>query len=289
MKRLLFISLCFALCIDGRGENALLRKSSVEHDNAVATASPQLDSTKLAKLDSLLENYYASMIYEPLDVKYGECDFLIESCRDSLVRSWVTGRIIKHYMEPPLMGEEAVQIYVYDKWVRSGAVRLDDDWLDFEARLFADFNRSSLLGMKAPVIELLAPVNSGKISIPEKGTSSVIYFYDTSCSKCRVTSIMLPYTLEDVDFPLNLYLVYCGSDGDEWAEFRSSFSCSNANVRTVHLWDPEVSSDYQTLYGVLATPRMYFIDSEGVIQGRRLDADSLSQILAIYSARPVSE
>ena len=73
----------------------------------------QLDSTKLAALDSLLEKYYSAMLFEELPVKYAECDFLIESCKDSLVRQWVGTRILEHYMQdPPLMGEEAVALYL---------------------------------------------------------------------------------------------------------------------------------------------------------------------------------
>lgn len=244
----------------------------------------QLDSTRLASLDSLLEEYYAAMIYEPLRVKYDEVDFLIGACRDSLVRQWVTSRIINHYLQPPLMGEEAVEIYVYDKWVASGKVPLSDEWTDFQARIFADFNRSSLLGMKAPVLELLPPSGEEKVRVPAEGKVSVLYFFDTSCSTCRSTSIMLPYCFEGVTFPLSLFAIYCGSDGDEWAEFRSSFSCSNPNVQLIHLWDPEVSSDYQRAYGILSTPGMFLIDSDGIIQGRRLDPNALVQLLSVFEA-----
>ncbi len=242
----------------------------------------QLDSARLAPLDSLLEQYYAAMIYEPLPVKYSECDFLIESCRDSLVREWVVSRILNHYLQPPLMGEEAVEIYVYDKWVRSGKIKLQDEWLDFEARIFADFNRSSLLGMKASVIEMLPPTGEAKVRVPAEGRISVLYFYDTSCSKCRVTSVMLPHCFDTTTFPVALYALYCGSDGDEWAQFRSSFTCTNPKVELIHLWDPEVSSDYQKAYGILSTPGMFLVDSDGIIQGRRLDTSALSQLLSIY-------
>lgn len=245
----------------------------------------QLDSTRLAPLDSLLGEYYEAMIYEALPTKLQECDFLIESCPDSLVRQWVATRILQHYMDnPPLMGEEAVAVELYDKWFASGKITIADEWVAFSAKLFVDYNRSSLLGMKAPVLELYPPVGPEKIKVPEKDISTVLYFYDSSCSKCRATSIMLPHVLESVTFPIALVMVYTGQDGDEWAEFRSGFSVNNANVKTVHAWDPEMESDYLAQYGVLSTPKMFLVGADGIIEGRRLEVESLAQLLGVYES-----
>ncbi|MBP5571273.1 MAG: redoxin domain-containing protein [Bacteroidales bacterium] len=250
---------------------------------APLSKAQQLDSTRLAPLDSLLGEYYEAMIYEARPAKFQECDFLIESCKDSLIRQWVATRIFEHYMDnPPLMGEEEVAVYVYDKWFASGKISFADEWLAFSAKLFVDFNRNSLLGLKAPELELLSPTGSEKIRVPEKGTPSVLYFYDTSCSKCKVASIMLPQVLETVSFPLTLFLIYTGQDANEWAEFRASFTIENPKVKLVHAWDPETESDYQKQYGVLSTPKMFLVGSDGKIEGRRLEPEALAQLLAIY-------
>lgn len=252
---------------------------------SVAARAQQLDSARLAPLDSLLGEYYEAMIYEAMPNKLQECDFLIESCKDSLVRQWVATRIFQHYMDdPPLMGEEAVAVYVHDKWFASGKVAFADDWMAFSAQLFVDFNRASLLGMKAPALSLLPPMGSEMVKVPAKGTPSVLYFYDASCSKCKATSIMLPHVLESVTFPVVLFMIYTGQDGDEWAEFRAGFKVANPNIRIVHAWDPEIESDYQKKYGVLTTPKMFLIGADGKIEGRRLEVESLAQLLGIYES-----
>lgn len=242
----------------------------------------QLDSTKLAPLDSLLQKYYDAMLFEELPVKYAECDFLIESCKDSLVRQWVGTRILEHYMQdPPLMGEEAVALYLYDKWFASGKIAFADDWTEFQARLFAEFNRSSMLGMKAPVLMMYSQ-NEELTRVPRAGIVSVLYFYDTSCSKCKLISPVLPHLFDEISFPVTLFAIYTGSDAQEWQEFTREFTSANPYVTVVHLSDPEMESDYQKKYGVTSTPKIYFINPKGVIEGRRLDMDSLSQLIAIY-------
>ena len=111
---------------------------------------------------------------------------------------------------------------------------------------------------------------------------SVLYFYDTSCSKCKLISPVLPHLFDEINFPVTLFAIYTGSDAQEWQNFTREFTSSNPYVTVVHLSDPEMESDYQKKYGVTSTPKIYFINPKGIIEGRRLDLDSLSQLIAIY-------
>ena len=45
----------------------------------------QVDSSSMAKLSDMLEQYYDAMLFEDNAVKESECDYLIESCKDFLV------------------------------------------------------------------------------------------------------------------------------------------------------------------------------------------------------------
>lgn len=247
----------------------------------VALSAQEPDSTRLVQLDSLLQQYYESMMFDSYEEKCNECDYLISSCTDSLLRQWVATRILEHYMEPPLMGEEAVGLYVYDNWFANGKVVIADEAVDFAAHLFSRFNRSSMVGMTAPEIELYRPAGNTLV-VPEKGKVTVMFFYDTSCTKCKTASALLPYAFDRYTFPIRFYAVYTGSDGDQWKTFQDNFHIENALVELIHLWDPEISSDYQVKYGVISTPKLYLIDKEGVIDGRRLEVDNLVELLNVY-------
>ena len=63
----------------------------------------QVDSTSRARLSEMLEQYYETMLFIDNSEKEQECDYLIESCKDSLVRQFVASSILDHYMNPPLM------------------------------------------------------------------------------------------------------------------------------------------------------------------------------------------
>ena len=241
----------------------------------------QLDSTVRVALDSRLSEYFAAIEREGATVQKGECDFLIETCSDSLMRQHVALTVYEHYRDSKVMGSEAVAIHVFDKWFASGKVKMRGDTELLAARIFAEFNRQSLIGNKAPEL-LLYDIDGNPQTLFDKtpGRYTVLFFYDTSCATCKLQTILLSSLFQDEDFPVDFVAVYASDDMDSWkkyAEERLDFGTSRTRVS--HLWDPEISSDFQRKYGVVQTPRMFLINPEGIIIGRSLDAQALSQLL----------
>lgn len=236
------------------------------------------DSLALAKLDGMLERYTEAISKESIEVKKAESDFLISSVSDSVTTQHIALWLYDHYRESPVMGEEAVAIHLWDNWFQPGIIMMRSEFDRFDAELFATFNRSTLLGVKAPVVTLYKPCG-GRITIPQDGYYSILFFFDTSCAKCRLEAQLMPQVLEKITFPTRFYAVYCGQDKKEWCRFRSSFKVRNRQVKIVHAWDPKIESDYIKLYGVMSTPRLYFTDTDGEILGRRLEIESLEEII----------
>lgn len=237
-----------------------------------------VDPDRYAGLDSLLRQFYAALEHDAVEVKNAEFDALIASCRDSLLRQHVTFRVFDHYRYSRVMGEEAVAIHVYDEWIASGKVKLRNEMEEMDAQLFSDFNRNSLLGMQAPKVSLRKPCG-GKMTAPVEGRITVMFFYDTSCAKCRLEASVLPTVLKEVDFPMDFVAVYVGTDKSEWRAFRKNFRIANRRIKLRHLWDPEMESDYQRFYGVIGTPKVFLVWKDGEILGRRLEVDSLMEMI----------
>lgn len=266
---------------------SLLRGADTTGSKGAVTAAPRAakDSVKVdyAPLDSLLNAFYIAMAPAPVDEKITEFDSLIESCRDENIRRHVATEIFEHYKEPKIMGDEAVSVHIYDRWFADGTVRLEGEFTKINAEMYANFNRATLIGCDAPEVELIRP-NGRKSAIPARGRSALLFFYDTACAKCKLESKQLPGILAAADFPITVYAVYCGSDKRAWASFRRQFKCKNRLISIIHLWDPEIESNYLKLYGVMATPKMYFMEPGGSIIGRRLESDSLEQLLPTAGA-----
>ncbi|MCR5560839.1 MAG: thioredoxin family protein [Bacteroidales bacterium] len=234
-----------------------------------------------AQLDSLMGVYVTSIQREETESKTAETDYMIGAARDSLTRQHIALWLFDYYKASPLMGEEAVAIHIYDNWFAAGKTAFRSEFEEMDAKLFADFNRSSLLGMQAPVVTLRKPCG-GKLTVPRPGRTALLWFYDTSCSKCTLEAKVLPGVLDgETRIPLDFYAVYSGQDKAAWKAFRRSFKLKNRNIKLIHLWDPEVESDYLRLYGVISTPRLYMVESRGSITGRRLEVENLPQMLSL--------
>lgn len=238
----------------------------------------QTDSvSRFSSLDSLLVRFYDTLQPEENSVKGREFDNLIAMCHDSLTRQHVTMQVFDHYSHSRVMGEEAVAIHVYDEWIGSGKVKCRSEFEDMEKQIFAEFNRHSLVGMQAPPVRLYKP-NGATLTVPEKGRTAVLFFYATDCMKCKLEWEVLPSVLSHIDMPVNFYAVNFSSDRKMWKKYRRSLKVRNRNVTVKHLWDPDVESDYQRMYGVTATPRMFVVLEDGEIFGRRLELENLQEI-----------
>ena len=238
-----------------------------------------LDSATTVALESRLEEYFAALEREAVQVKIGECDFMLESCTDSLVRQYVAVRIYDHFLGSNVMGDEAVAVHMVDDWFIPGKVSMYSDIDMLNARVYAEFHRSSLIGMEAPRLTLRA-LDGSAVTAPAQGAASVLFFYDTSCAKCKLEMLRLREYLPQLDVPLDFFAVYTGVSEEQWKEFIDTrWDFDVPSVRVHHVWDPELESNFQMLYGVLQTPQMLLVGPDGIIAGRSLDTDALAQLL----------
>lgn len=224
------------------------------------------------ELGAKLEEYFTALAGENAAVQSAECDFLIESCQDSLVRQFVALKIYDHYLRSHIMGDDAVAVHIADKWFLSGAVPMASDEDLLNAQIYAEFNRSSLIGEAAPKLTLTNP-DGEEVDVPARSGYSVLYFYDTGCTTCKVETARLQRLIESEEYPLNVFAIYVGADAAAWEAYRADFA------GVTHLWDPEIRSDWQRSYGVLKTPALFLVSPAGTILGRGLDTPALRILL----------
>ena len=248
--------------------------AAVERMTLAEISGQQTDTSRFAPLGTKLAEYYEAMVREPLHVQAQECDFLIETATDSLMRQFVAQDVYRHYIASPLMGAENVAVHVFDKWFGSGQVCMQNPEEFRQAQTYADFNRQSLVGKRAPQLELVSVDGSIVTLSPDGQQFSVLYFYDTDCAKCKLETFYLNALLNTKSHPMDFYAIYVGDDQQAWHSYLSD------NLKgAVHLWDPEMNSDFQRKYGVTQTPRMFLISPDGVILGRGLDTAALEMML----------
>ena len=239
-----------------------------------AWAQGDLDS-----LGRLLNEYTRALDAYGASYKSAECDDIIAYCRDDSTRNFTARHLFRHYLDSPLMGDEAVAIHLYDRWFAS-AIPFASEEEAFSAKVFVEANRQSLLGMPAPELRLYDK-DDNEVTLTD-GRLRVLYFYATDCSVCKLYSKQLEVLLSRCTRPVDLVTVYTGRERESWETYvRERLSWSAPNIRIFNLWDAEGKSEFVTRYGVLSTPRLFLIDTDGTIIGRRLDPEALRMLFDI--------
>ena len=232
-----------------------------------------------------VKEYYASIAMLPADTICDRVDKLLAQI-DSVSgnRAAAAGLAYDYYNSCPIMGTEAVSVYVAENYFLNGRLKWPDEATFSWLSTFVEFTKSSLLGRPAPELELKdadgGTVSFRNISSPFK----ILYFYEPGCSSCaRYTSGLTQFLRSYEGEPLCLVAVNTASDTEAWDRYvKANFdSIANPKVRVVNLWDPDAGSLMHRKYGIFTTPMMYLMDNQNIIIGRKINARNLSQLLGM--------
>ncbi|MBQ0024959.1 MAG: redoxin domain-containing protein [Bacteroidales bacterium] len=233
---------------------------------------------------SSVTDYLESIMVEPVDSICVKVDSLVAAleAQGAEKQATVAGLAFDFFCNSPIMGQEAVAVHIADTFFLSGKLKWSDDSTYPLLYSFAEFNRSSLLGMDAPQLRMES-IEGIPVSIRDLDSRyKVLFFYDTSCATCKEMTRGLASFAENYHgSPLTLYAVYTQGDRASWEAYvKEHFEgIDNKDINIVHLWDPEVKSDFQRKYGLLTTPSLFLLDFQNKIVGRKMDPDALSGIL----------
>ena len=220
----------------------------------------------------------------------GKVDGFIMTGKDGEEIAQIAYFMYRYYSDSRIMGYDEIAIYVADNYFLNGKYNLPDEEARLEMRLFADANRRSLIGMRASVMTMQDPAGND-IRFPEgEQDYSILYFYDDECPACqRMTPTLMQYlSRSDEDINFTVYMVYTQDDRERWMDYVAKvvhpFDLPD-NVSLFNLWDPEMSSDFLTAYGVISTPKLFLVDRNGVIIGRELTPTALSQVVELNESQ----
>lgn len=225
---------------------------------------------------------------QPSDI-ISRADAFISTGKTPEERARLAYYIYRYYRESKIMGYDEIAVYVADAYFIKGGYTLPDTDAVMEMRLFAQTNRLSLIGMRAPGLTLEDPAGN-KVELANGNQDyTVLYFYDDECASCiRTTPALMQYLIRNTEgLNFTVYMIYTQDDRERWMNYLQKavhpFKVPD-NVNIVHLWDPEMTSDFVTKYGVISTPKMFLLNRQGIIVGRDLTPAALSQVVDVQES-----
>lgn len=234
---------------------------------------------------SSVKEYLDNIAYLPVDSIIVRCNSLIEQGSTKDIRSKIAGTLFDYYSHTPVMGQEAVAVYIADNYFLNKKLKWANEDTFPMLYTYAEFNRESLIGMNAPAMEM-ENIEGEKISVGKIDSEyKIFYFYDSKCTECAKQTPVLADLLANYNKKesITLLAIYTGDNREEWTEYAAKYfsHISNPYVTVLNLWDPKAESMYHEKYSVLMTPTMFLVDWNNKIIGRKLDCNALKELLDI--------
>lgn len=232
------------------------------------------------RLDSYISSYLNTVPPLP-DSLIAASDKLISFAEKRQVASYIAWRIYNVFRNTNIMGLESVAVHIAGKYFLTGELELQAGSDQPEMRLFYEFNRHSLTGMKAPELKLSDSKGDSLILSEQLSKYNILLFFDEDCSICKKEIPLIKHVADSLSGEqVKVIAVYTQQSASALRRFEDSLNNSgNISSKWIFAMDANHNSDYQRLYNVISTPKLYLIDSEGIILGRNLDAHSLRSLL----------
>ena len=208
-----------------------------------------------------------------------KAEILISSGKDDTEKGIIAYYIYDYYRNSKYMGYDEIAIYFADNYILNNKYPLPEDVDAYGIKLFAEFNRNSLVGMPAQELVMQDPSGANISILNGNQDYTVLYFYEDECPSCaRTTPGLMQYLSRVKGVNFSVYMVYTKDNMENWMNYIKTFvhpfKLGN-NIKVTHLWDPDFSSDFPTKYGVISTPSMFLLDRNNVIMPQQLWLSSL--------------
>ncbi len=185
----------------------------------------------------------------------------------------------RYFSSTPVMGCEGSAVYVAEKYILGNEAISSSDMA--EIAYYVTLNKGTLIGSKAPTLNL-KDTSENLRSIEEMmGEYSVIYFYSDDCLHCKTeTPLFVDFLNNYRHSPLNVFTVYTGTNKLAWqAYIEKQFNTVNPFINWIHTADLNRESNFPVDYGIISTPKMLLLDNGLRIIGRGILTSTLSSIL----------
>ena len=252
-------------------------------------SDPRILNTSFVKI--LINDFLNDQQGNDFEKIIDDIESFLSLCGNDEIEAFIAYSIFEHYYNSEIMGSENICVYIASNYFLNEKLQLFDETSLALIRIYVEYNKHSLIGMRAPDVilydTLLNPVSFTKINSDYK----VVYFFDDQCSTCKEETPKLLEFISSFESEKNIafYLVYTGDDRIRIRNYirqLESFKVKAGSRNTIcYLWDPFSASDFGKLYSVLTTPQMFLIDGENAIVGRNLSTASISELLKSYIER----
>jgi thiol-disulfide isomerase/thioredoxin len=224
-----------------------------------------------------LEQYMTKLTIQIPDSINKAADGLIARLNPgSEMFKYVVWWITNHYETSKIMGMDAVFVHmVRNYYTKEKAFWVDDTQL-YKIQDRANVLEPILLGKK--VKNLIMADSSGKYHAlyDVKAKYTILYFWDPDCGHCQKVT---PHLKEIMDSfkgeSIQVYAVCTEVEMDKWKKFIQEKNLGG----WIHVADPQLKNNFRHDFDIQSTPQIFLLNEKKEILAKKIEADTLEDIL----------
>jgi thiol-disulfide isomerase/thioredoxin len=248
-----------------------------------------------------MNNYLDNMVIQIPDSINKEIDFIVDQAlNDSAIFRYVLISLFNKYAKSQIMGMDAVQVHIADKYYIDKAWWSDEKFInDLKERV--DILKPLLIGKIAPDQQLrFIPADHFKKAANDtalkkyphagafkniheiKAEFIVLVFWEPTCSHCKkvVPKLHSIYQnqLKEKNIEVLAINTLFGEDGKEkWIDFVNK----NELYEWINAWNP-YDYKYKVDYDIRSTPQIYVLNGDMEIIGKKLGPENVLELIEAY-------
>ncbi len=234
------------------------------------------------------DNYFKQILYQSPDSIIKEVDkILIASMPNTEMFKYHTSKLIDRYINPEYMGQDAVFVHIFEKYVAPGTA----DWFTEKQKKYIYDRGYSLmankLGDKAPPLNLVDTNGTALNLYNLQAKYTVLCFWDATCGHCKevVPKLDSIYTAKWKNMGVQVIGIMTDGGLPAWKQYITQ----NKLTTWLHAYQPDDvrkqenaagKANFRQLYDIVTTPKLYLLDKDKHIKAKQLTYLQLDDMLS---------
>lgn len=223
-------------------------------------------------------NYLDKVCIQHYDTIIEAVEYIIQKSKpdEESYKYWVI-TLLNKYANTNIMGHEAVYVHIAEKYYSGDQAY----WLD-KADKFRIMDRAAkmkptLIDKQAPAL-VLKDVNGKMVNLYSIDADYILLmFYDPDCGHCKKEAPLFKAAYDSLKTIYNIKAVAVSitNETDKWKKFLKEFGIED----WYNLADLERVNPFREIYDIQSTPRLFLLDKDKFIRGKRFGPEQLSDLL----------
>ncbi|HMT30597.1 MAG TPA: DUF5106 domain-containing protein [Bacteroidia bacterium] len=223
-----------------------------------------------------LEQYFKKLTLQMPDSINKEADNIISRLKPgSEMFKYVVWWVTNAYETSNIMGMDAVFVHMAETYYTKEKAY----WVD-EAQLFKIQDRAKtlkpiLIGTKVKNLVLNDSLGVPHSLYDIKTKFTILYFWDPDCGHCQKVTPKLKELYDKIKGKgVQVYAVCTEVEMDKWKKY-----IREKNLTWINVADPELHNNFRHDFDITSTPQIFLLDNTKTIIAKRIEVETLEEIL----------